>query len=763
MKAAVEFTNKYLPELDLNSVYFPDKIVDFLLPTQCPIPITEDTNSNNDHKERLKIPFTEDTNFNNDHKERLKMLGLKKKFKGNSAEIDVFKFIQISLKSKLCALFLSVNQMNMFVLTGDTALPEPKNSEFDIVCILPEYYKIIIVEVKSHKKYNAALLKPKILEQVEKGRRFCKWMKMYACEDKLEEFQYIPVLALPNIKKRSEVKLKDVIVISSEEMKKNFLGVLMEAKDSHMTKRTSSDLKDYRTIVQLMFSSCHAARVAKLEGGFGFFLAQPELPVNRTHKILIGEGAETISAGFNSQDDLKLPVGLVRLSDLKNKPLGSLESIIFWNPTQLSVVKSYETKKIIIGDYGTGKTLLLMAQILRFRKSGKKVVFVVDADHASDIFQVKMKLFCKENGVTFFNKLHVIWDGMMLADNTGYVGKMSHGFDDKIFRKYLHQNRDHCFVIDELSAIKIKTLFSEEFSDMTFVCSIHPSEVSGLKDVPGDWKLEKLSNVMRNSSNIFSLACHSASLLQNPISSVIGPKPKLICIVGISDLMIGLKAAIENIEDDKFVLLFDDSESSVDKPSDCWATDNPIYDTASGEIYNRRLARAKNSVGKHMNRVASVWKTEIQNKIKNVDLYHNGYDAHEDVIFNFLKSEKGCLMTPRFEGMESKSLIYVTGTRVKHFNMFGDTFPILRKDLTSRATVNLVIIHDMISRRKVFNKDLCDIVNPYKKGSKKNYRVVYELQTINSYPEVKRRSEREENDNEWEEWETVSESGTDSE
>ena len=46
-------------------------------------------------------------------------------------------------------------------------------------------------------------------------------------------------------------------------------------------------------------------------------------------------------------------------SDLKDKPLGSVPSILFWSDQQMEIINNIKDKKhtLLMGDYGTGEIL----------------------------------------------------------------------------------------------------------------------------------------------------------------------------------------------------------------------------------------------------------------------------------------------------------------------------------------------------------------------------------------------------------------------
>ena len=58
-------------------------------------------------------------------------------------------------------------------------------------------------------------------------------------------------------------------------------------------------------------------------------------------------------------------------------------SIFFWTKQQLKLLESLEKQRntVILGDYGTGKTLILLAVAEKIRKMGLKLVYINALDH----------------------------------------------------------------------------------------------------------------------------------------------------------------------------------------------------------------------------------------------------------------------------------------------------------------------------------------------------------------------------------------------
>ena len=73
------------------------------------------------------------------------------------------------------------------------------NQEYDYILLMPEYKKIIIIEVKSNENgsgYGDAK------KQLEKGRQFFKKVFYYFGA---EDWEYVPILAFPNSTKQVDL------------------------------------------------------------------------------------------------------------------------------------------------------------------------------------------------------------------------------------------------------------------------------------------------------------------------------------------------------------------------------------------------------------------------------------------------------------------------------------------------------------------------------------------------------------------------------
>ena len=78
--------------------------------------------------------------------------------------------------------------------------------------------------------------------------------------------------------------------------------------------------------------------------------------------ICIVKGQELAIKGEN-EDELGSRLQEPQFVDLKDEPLGSVQSILFWNDQQSYVYKQVTSMKhtLLMGDYGTGSCIIVMS------------------------------------------------------------------------------------------------------------------------------------------------------------------------------------------------------------------------------------------------------------------------------------------------------------------------------------------------------------------------------------------------------------------
>ena len=103
----------------------------------------------------------------------------------------------------------------------------------------------------------------------------------------------------------------------------------------------------YLALVKLLMASAHCSKsTASLS-------LTPSNPVKKTKDKLVGSNAPDIGVGVSG--DPGPSSSTVPFSSLKNKPVGSPESILFWNKEQAQFLFQDVPRCIVTGFYGSGK------------------------------------------------------------------------------------------------------------------------------------------------------------------------------------------------------------------------------------------------------------------------------------------------------------------------------------------------------------------------------------------------------------------------
>ena len=98
----------------------------------------------------------------------------------------------------------------------------------------------------------------------------------------------------------------------------------------------------------------------------------------------------------------------MKFSDLHQKPLGHIASVIYWNKDQLELLNNSQMKKSVVlaGDYGTGKTILLMAAARKAAEDPSKTVIFVPAtewqencEHIPCLLDMKLKMELEQDSI----------------------------------------------------------------------------------------------------------------------------------------------------------------------------------------------------------------------------------------------------------------------------------------------------------------------------------------------------------------------------
>ena len=353
LKASEWFANEYpdlrLNELDKTSVSLPEEIVSF-----------------GKGKEGFHLSQKEREDFKKhlkNEKDKNDFVQLGKHMDGAAVEISVFDILRKSLDAKglLYSIFHSFKQMQTYRFLGikeknKTGAMENwrTEQEYDIILVLPKYKRFIVVEVKNSQEFAKSQLKSLIV-----GQQFFDNLRS---EHLLStEWEYIPVLALPNKKQRDKLDprcpkpknpVEFVLLTAKEMLTKNFVDILlMEKKMGGGAAITHPD-NYYSKLVKVLFASAHSHSAEK--SASGLMLKAPNNPVDQSHKVLLGTNAPSVSGGFS--EVTSDPPDDIATSQLKEVGVGQLNSFIFWNPKEWSALNENHTRIVITGEYGTGKS-----------------------------------------------------------------------------------------------------------------------------------------------------------------------------------------------------------------------------------------------------------------------------------------------------------------------------------------------------------------------------------------------------------------------
>ena len=465
-----------------------------------------------------------------------------------------------------------------------------KNQENDVFLLLPRDRKFIAIEVKSYRgKVQQQTLKP-----LEEGEKFFHMLMKYL-KDNLEQpmkenndgWEYIKVVALPNQPVRPRNMANDkYILITAAEMNQNFIDVLKfetHWQKTHSKDQQSFDNLTYKALVQILFASAHCQRVSKSQGNIGLrpvdfnFTVQrktcqavePENVSQRAQRNLLGQDTPSVSAGF-SHDQPDLPGTSTKFSKLKGLPVAHIASFIFWNPQQYGVLQQEHQRQIeyqnqhqgliILGEYGTGKTMLLMSLVQQSLKHSH-VVFICDKTCSSRIFDDRIRIFCDEISVDFFS--------------------IDLGTEVDKFHSIIKTIKKPChFFFDELDFRHFQVLTSELSENYIprLTCAINPAREADIKAIPATWRCVQLAKVMRNTGNLYGAASArdrsdppvnifdildgeepemDEVKIQVKTSTVLGPRPKIM-LINPGDWCSGLASALCLLkEEEKIIILWD--------------------------------------------------------------------------------------------------------------------------------------------------------------------------------------------------------------
>ena len=120
---------------------------------------------------------------------------------------------------------------------------------------------------------------------------------------------------------------------------------------------TFSPDESYIQLSKILLASAHCASAE------GILTLNAALePVVATKNLLLGEGTEGVGIGVPPSIN---PTPDPTWKDVKNKPAGSLPSLLFWTPGQSNFLSNGPKRQLLHGAFGTGKTILMMEKMKR--------------------------------------------------------------------------------------------------------------------------------------------------------------------------------------------------------------------------------------------------------------------------------------------------------------------------------------------------------------------------------------------------------------
>ena len=93
---------------------------------------------------------------------------------------------------------------------------------------------------------------------------------------------------------------------------------------------------------------------------------------------MVGKRSPDEVVGVGGEEGPQTGATSIEFSDLKGKPLGHIWSILFWTQEQLNLLGKLQSGEnlVLCGDYGTGKTSLMVFAALEAAKDPNYRVFL---------------------------------------------------------------------------------------------------------------------------------------------------------------------------------------------------------------------------------------------------------------------------------------------------------------------------------------------------------------------------------------------------
>ena len=238
-EAIAEFMNKNYPEFGEKSLSFPEQAVDYGLSTQALV---------------LTDSELDEVAQDSTERDKLKMLIKSQVKKGAVSEIEVFNWAKKSEDTLLMAVFWSFEQSSLQKLLG----AKQKNQELDVIILLSKQQKFVIIEVKSD---HSGIVPSDALTTLKQSKIFADKLFNILGIKESENWEYIPLVALPNVESREKLHQKyhphlDHILTKTE-LKTDLTKCIPLNEDEY------EDVSSYKTIRSLLAASYHANAVNK--------------------------------------------------------------------------------------------------------------------------------------------------------------------------------------------------------------------------------------------------------------------------------------------------------------------------------------------------------------------------------------------------------------------------------------------------------------------------------------------------------------------
>ena len=668
-EAATEFMYENYPTFGEKSLSFPEQAVDYGLPTQALL-LTK--------AEQDKVANCLDPCEKDKFKEFMKT----KVEKGAVSEIEVFKFANKSEDKLLMATFWSFNQSCLQKLIPTEELKN--NQEMDVIIILAKQRKFIIIEVKSDQSGNVP---SKALKTLKSAETFAHQVFNILGVQESENWEYIPLVALPNVASRDKLKQSQQDhILTKTELESDLSKVFQLNEDEY------EDVSTYKKLLSFLAASYHATSVKKGSMG-GVQFEFKNLVLEASYKLA---GKAQIQAGFDVSDEVKDPVSF---TDLQYEPLAGFRGFMFWNKQQIDLLKVMEehgkhgTPCVIAGVYGTGKTLLLAYKAIKLSKENKKVVFISNLDWTENkvdtrhyVFEEKMRIDLLDfnSNILFYTMKDIINDLKKGTQGFGAVKVFSSSLFGALLctRKYsillqfirnLIRTGTYHILIDE---VEYSPSLLEELQEVRLnKCSLTVA-LRG-KSALGKLTLEKqisvLKKIMRMSTQIYKTVTNpedipdseyfqdfKLNLYENSTAqhTVLGCKPEGIHISSRDELIsTGLEKALPKVTSHPFVVVLIDEELCPHYP----------YGDVSENVV----------------RAAKVIKTNTKKQV----LAFTGATSELEELRALLRNPSGFLVTTAglYSGMEATSVIAIQPHR--------GYYPPWGLNGLTRATTSLIYIY----------------------------------------------------------------------